>query len=113
MAKKNTKKTAAKKTTSKSSKKSKVSKKKTNRKPNPEFMKPVQPDAALAPIVGDKPLPRTELTKKLWAYIKKHNLQDPKVRTQIIADDKLQVVFGGKKTVTMFEMTRLVNKHVK
>ncbi len=87
--------------------------KKSARKPNPEFMKPVQPDAVLAPIVGEKPLPRTELTKKLWAYIKKNGLQDSKVRTQINADDKLQAVFGGKKSVTMFEMTRLVNKHVK
>jgi chromatin remodeling complex protein RSC6 len=108
MAKKSSKKAASKKSAT-----TKKNTKKTPRKPNPEFMKPVQPDATLAPIVGDKPLPRTELTKKLWAYIKKNGLQDSNVRTQINADDKLQAVFGGKKSVTMFEMTRLVNKHVK
>ncbi|MFZ5806446.1 MAG: SWIB/MDM2 domain-containing protein [Verrucomicrobiota bacterium] len=86
---------------------------KTKRKPNAAFMKPVQPDAVLAVIVGSKPLPRTELTKKLWAYIKKNGLQDKKVRTQINADDALKAVFGGKKQVSMFEMTKLVSKHVK
>lgn len=75
-------------------------------------MKPVTPDAALAAIVGAKPLPRTELTKKLWEYIKKNKLQDPKVKTQINADDKLRIVFGGKKSVSMFEMTKLVSGHV-
>jgi len=75
-------------------------------------MKPVTPDAALAAVVGSNPLPRTELTKKLWAYIKKNGLQDKKVRTNINADDKLKVVFGGKKTVSMFEMTKLVSGHV-
>lgn len=75
-------------------------------------MKPVQPDAALAAIVGSKPLPRSEMTKKLWDYIKKNNLQDPKKKTNINADDALKVVFGGKKTVTMFEMTKLVSQHV-
>ena len=75
-------------------------------------MKPVTPDAALAAVVGAAPLPRTELTKKLWAYIKKNGLQDKKVRTNINADDKLKVVFGGKKTVSMFEMTKLVSGHV-
>ncbi len=75
-------------------------------------MKPVTPDAALAAIVGAAPLPRTELTKKLWVYIKKNGLQDKKVRTQINADDKLKVVFGGKKSVSMFEMTKLVSGHV-
>ena len=82
------------------------------RKPNAAFMKPVQPDDKLAAVVGSKPLPRTELTKKLWAYIKKHGLQDKKVRTQINADDALKVVFGGKGKVSMFEMTKLVSKHV-
>lgn len=82
------------------------------RKPNAAFMKPVQPDAKLAAIVGSKPLPRTELTKKLWAYIKKHGLQDKKKRTQINADDALKAVFNGKKQVSMFEMTKLVSKHV-
>jgi len=75
-------------------------------------MKPVTPDDALAAVVGSKPLPRTELTKKLWVYIKKNNLQDAKVRTQINADDKLKVVFDGKKSVSMFEMTKLVSGHV-
>jgi len=86
--------------------------KKTARKPNAAFMKPVTPDDALAAVVGSKPLPRTELTKKLWVYIKKNNLQDPKVRTQINADDKLKAVFDGKKSVSMFEMTKLVSGHV-
>ena len=83
------------------------------RKPNAAFMKPVQPDAALSLVVGGKPLPRTELTKKLWVYIKKNGLQDKKKKTNINADDALKAVFGGKKTVTMFEMTKLVSKHVK
>ena len=86
--------------------------KKAARKPNAAFMKPVTPDASLAAVVGSAPLPRTELTKKLWAYIKKNGLQDKKVRTNINADDKLKVVFGGKKTVSMFEMTKLVSGHV-
>ena len=87
--------------------------KKSTRKPNAAFMKPVQPDGVLSAVVGSKPLPRTELTKKLWAYIKKNSLQDKKVRTQINADDALKAVFGGKSKVTMFEMTKLVSKHVK
>jgi len=87
--------------------------KKTTRKPNAAFMKPVQPDAILAVVVGSKPLPRTELTKKIWVYIKKNGLQDKKVKTQINADDALKAVFGGKAKVTMFEMTKLISKHVK
>jgi chromatin remodeling complex protein RSC6 len=75
-------------------------------------MKPVTPDAKLAAVVGSSPLPRTELTKKLWAYIKKNGLQDKKVRTQINADDALKAVFGGKAKVSMFEMTKLVSGHV-
>ena len=75
-------------------------------------MKPVTPDAALAAIVGANPLPRTELTKKLWDYIKKNGLQDKKDRKQINADAALKVVFGGKGKVSMFEMTKLVSKHV-
>lgn len=75
-------------------------------------MKPVQPDEALSAVVGSNPLPRTELTKKLWAYIKKNALQDKKVKTNINADDKLKVIFGGKKTVSMFEMTKLVSNHL-
>jgi chromatin remodeling complex protein RSC6 len=87
--------------------------KKSARKPNAAFMKPVTPDDALAAVVGAKPLPRTELTKKLWAYIKKNGLQDAKNRRQINADDKLKAVFNGKKSVSMFEMTKLVSGHVK
>jgi chromatin remodeling complex protein RSC6 len=75
-------------------------------------MKPVTPDAALSAVVGSNPLPRTELTKKLWLYIKKNKLQDAKVRTQINADAALKVVFGGKTKVSMFEMTKLVSGHV-
>jgi chromatin remodeling complex protein RSC6 len=87
-------------------------KKSTTRKPNAALMKPVQPDEALAKIVGSKPLPRGELTKKLWDYIKKNKLQDEKKRTQINADEALKVIFGGKKSVTMFEMTKLVSGHI-
>src|SRR5213592_1902409 len=83
---------------------------KKKRKPNAAFMKPVQPDSALSAVVGTKAIPRTEVTKKLWAYIKKNGLQDKKKRTNIHADDKLKAVFGGKKTVTMFEMTKVVNE---
>ncbi|HEY3319675.1 MAG TPA: SWIB/MDM2 domain-containing protein [Planctomycetota bacterium] len=83
------------------------------RKPNAAFMKPLQPDDVLAKVVGDKPLPRTEVTKKLWVYIKKNGLQDAKKKTNINADDKLLPVFGGKKQVTMFEMTKLVGAHLK
>ena len=91
----------------------KKAKAKTKRKPNAAFMKAVQPDAKLAEVVGSKPLPRTELTKKLWIYIKKHGLQDKKNRRNINADAALLAVFNGKKQVSMFEMTKLVNKHVK
>jgi len=83
------------------------------RKPSAAFMKPVQPNEKLALVVGAKPLPRTELTKKLWVYIKKNGLQDKKIRTNINADAALQAVFGGKKTVSMFEMIKLVFKNVK
>jgi len=82
------------------------------RKPSAAFMKPVQPNEKLAAVVGNKPLPRTELTKKLWVYIKKNELQDKKVRTQINADAALQAVFGGKKQVSMFEMTKLVSNNL-
>ncbi|PYR40144.1 MAG: hypothetical protein DMF93_11835 [Acidobacteria bacterium] len=85
----------------------------SKRKPNAAFMKPVQPSAALAEVVGTKPIPRTEITKKLWAYIKKNNLQDKKNRRMIKSDDTLKPVFGGKTQVNMFEMTKLVSKHVK
>lgn len=83
------------------------------KKANAAFMKPVTPDEKLAAVVGSKPLPRTELTKKLWEYIKKNNLQDPKKKTVINADAALKAVFDGKKSVTMFEMTKLVSGHVK
>jgi upstream activation factor subunit UAF30 len=111
MAKKTTKKTA-KKATKKATAKKATKKTATKRKPNAAFMKPLSPSASLATIVGAKPLPRTEVTKKLWAYIKKNGLQDQKERRMINADDNLKAVFGGKKTVSMFEMTKLVSKHL-
>jgi chromatin remodeling complex protein RSC6 len=81
-------------------------------KPNNALAKAVQPDAALSAVVGSAPLPRTELTKKIWEYIRKHELQDPKKKTNINADEKLLSVFGGRKQVTMFEMTKFVNQHL-
>ena len=87
--------------------------KRAKRAPNPAFMKPMQPDAALGAVVGSNPMPRTEVTKKLWGYIKRNNLQDAKERRMINADDKLKPVFNGKGKVSMFEMTKLVNKHLK
>lgn len=93
----------------------KVAKKKTvkkKRKPNPAFMKPMKISEELAKVVGSKPLPRTEVTKKLWAYIKKNKLQDTVNRRNINADANLKAVFGGKKKVSMFEMTKLVSKHL-
>jgi chromatin remodeling complex protein RSC6 len=80
---------------------------------NAAFMKPLQPDAALAAIVGSNPLPRTEVTKKVWDYIKKNGLQDAKNKRNINADDALKVVFGGKSQVSMFEMTKLISQHMK
>jgi chromatin remodeling complex protein RSC6 len=88
-------------------------KKAKKRTPNAAFMAPKQPDAALGAVVGNNPIPRTEITKKLWAYIKKQGLQDAKERRMINADDKLKPIFGGKSKVSMFEMTKLVNKHIK
>lgn len=102
-AKKATKKMATKKATKKAGGK---------RKPNAAFMKPLTPSAALAEIVGASPLPRTQVVKKLWAYIKRHGLQDAKNRRNINADSKLKGVFG-KATVSMFEMTKLVSKHLR
>ena len=90
-----------------------TTKKKPTRKPNAAFMKPMTPSSDLAEIVGAKPIPRTEVTKRLWAYIKKNKLQDPKNKRMIRADASLKVVFGGKATVNMFEMTKLVSKHLK
>jgi upstream activation factor subunit UAF30 len=86
---------------------------KVKRQPNPAFMKPMQPDALLSEVVGSKPMPRTQVTKNLWNYIKKNGLQDSKNRRMINADDKLKPIFNGKKQVSMFEMTKLVNKHLK
>ena len=106
-AKKSAKKAAPKKA-KKSAKKSGV-----KRKPNAAFMKPMSPTATLAAVIGSSPMPRTEVTKKLWAYIKRNGLQDSKNRRNINADDKLQDVFGGKKQVSMFEMTKLVSRHLK
>jgi chromatin remodeling complex protein RSC6 len=102
----------AKKKAKKAAKKAKKAGKKTKRKPNPAFMKALMPDAALAAVVGAKPMPRTEVTKKIWAYIKKNGLQDKVQRRNINADDALLKVFNGKRTVSMFEMTKLVNKHL-
>ena len=109
------KKPAKKKAVKKPAKKKKTAKKtakKKKRKPNPEFMKPMKISDALARVVGSKPIPRTEVVKKLWAYIKRNKLQDSKNRRNINADANLKAVFGGKRTVTMFEMTKLVNKHL-
>ncbi len=108
------KKTAKKKAVKKAVKK-KTAKKKTvkkKRKVNPAFMKPMQISDALAAIVGSKPIPRTEVTKKIWVYIKKNKLQDSKNRRMINADAKLKGIFGRKKQVSMFEMTKLVNQHL-
>ena len=85
----------------------------TKRTPNAAFMRPMQPDAALAAVVGSSPMPRTEVTKKIWQYIKRKGLQDAKERRMINADENLRPVFGGKGKVSMFEMTKLVNKHLK
>ena len=113
------KKTAKRKSAKKSAKKAvkrtaKKAAKKSGKKrtPSAAFMKPVKPDSALSAVVGSSPLPRTELTKKLWQYIKRHGLQDAKNRRAINADDNLRPVFGGRSQVTMFDMTKLVNKHV-
>jgi len=111
------KKSAAKKPAAKkpAAKKAAPKKKKSSvkRKPNAAFMKPLTPSAALAAVIGSAAQPRTEVTSKLWAYIKKNNLQDKVNRRNINADDKLREVFGGKRTVSMFEMTKLVSKHLK
>jgi len=125
------KKTAKKKTAKKKTAKKKTAKKKTakrkaapkrkaagkkaksKRKPNAAFMRPMALTAALGDVVGHKAIPRTEVTKKIWAYIKKNNLQDNVNRRMINADDKLKKVFGGKAKVSMFEMTKLVSKHMK
>ncbi|MEY3579820.1 MAG: hypothetical protein RI984_924 [Pseudomonadota bacterium] len=111
-AKKAVKKVAVKKVAAKKVAK-KATKAKSTRKPNAAFMKPLNVSAVLAEVVGSNPLPRTEVTKKVWDYIKKHKLQDSVNRRNINADDKLKAVFGGKKTVSMFEMTKLISAHLK
>ena len=103
----------AKKAAKKGGAKKVAAKKAKKRTPNAAFMAPKQPGPALAAVVGGNPMPRTEITKKLWGYIKKNGLQDAKERRMINADDKLKAVFGGKGKVSMFEMTKLVNKHIK
>ncbi|HTE47664.1 MAG TPA: SWIB/MDM2 domain-containing protein [Gemmatimonadaceae bacterium] len=107
------KKSAAKKPAKAAKKPAKKAAKKVKRTPNAAFMAPKQPAPLLAAVVGNNPIPRTEITKKLWQYIKKNGLQDAKERRMINADDKLKAVFGGKSKVSMFEMTKLVNKHIK
>ncbi len=106
---------AVKKTSSKkiTTKKIPAPKQKTAGKPDTAFMKPLSPSKELAEIVGSAPIPRTEVIKKVWQYIKKYNLQDVKNRRAINADEKLKAVFGGKKQVTMFEMTKLISDHLK
>ena len=106
-------KSAAKKPMKKAAAKRPAAKAKSKRKPNAAFMKPMNPSSTLAAVVGSSPMPRTEVTSKLWGYIKKNNLQDKTNRRMINADDKLRDVFGGKRQVSMFEMTRLVSKHLK
>jgi chromatin remodeling complex protein RSC6 len=106
---------AAKKTTKKAAKRApakKAAKKKSARKPNAAFMAPLQPSNTLAEVVGSKPLPRTQVVKKIWDYIKKNNLQDKKNRRMINADSKLRPLFG-KDQISMFELAKVVNKHVK
>jgi upstream activation factor subunit UAF30 len=112
--KKGAKKAAKKKTVKRPAAKKKApAKKAAKRKPNAAFMKPMQPSAQLSLVVGSSPLPRTEVTKKLWAYIKRKGLQDAKERRMINADDALKPIFNGKSKVSMFDMTKLVNKHLK
>jgi chromatin remodeling complex protein RSC6 len=104
---------AAKRAAPKRAKKAAKKKSGVKRKPNAAFMRPMTPTASLAAVIGGSPMPRTEVTKKLWAYIKRNGLQDSKNRRNINADDKLQDVFGGKRQVSMFEMTKLVSRHLK
>ena len=112
--KKGGRKSAAKKPMKKAAtRRTKAKKSGAKRKPNAAFMKPMTPSSTLAAVIGNSPMPRTEVTSKLWGYIKKNNLQDKTNRRMINADDKLRDVFGGKKQVSMFEMTKLVSKHLK
>lgn len=111
-AKKAAPKKVAKKAAPKKAAKKAAPKKKAARKPNPAFMKPLTPSAALGAVVGTKPVPRTEVVKKIWVYIKANKLQDPKNRRMINADAKLKVVFGGKAQVSMFDMAKHLAKHL-
>lgn len=111
-AKKAAKKSAPKKAAKKAAPKKKAAKK-SARKPNAAFMAPLTPSATLAEVVGSKPIPRTEIVKKIWDYIKKNNLQDKKNRRMINADAKLKPMFGNKDQISMFELAKVVNKHVK
>jgi upstream activation factor subunit UAF30 len=111
--KKTAKKAGKKKAAPKKAKKAKKVKKKSNRKPNAAFMKPLTPSATLADVIGNKAVPRTEVVKKIWDYIKKHGLQDKKNRRMINADAKLKALFGGKSQISMFELAKVVSKHVK
>lgn len=106
---------AAKKAVKKAAKKAvkKVAKKKSARKPNAAFMAALTPSAPLAEVIGAKPMPRTQMIKKIWDYIKKNGLQDKKNRRMINADAKLKVVFGGKGQISMFELAKVLSKHVK
>ena len=114
MAKKATKKKAApKKAAKKKAAPKKAAKSKTKRKPNAAFMKPLTPSPALSEVIGSAMRPRTEVVKKIWDYIKKNNLQDKKNRRMINADAKLKVVFGGKGQISMFELAKVLSKHVK
>jgi len=99
-------------TSKKGSTKKPAARKATGRAPNKGLMRPVQPSAELAAVVGREPMPRTEITKRLWDYIKAHSLQDTQDKRRINADAKLQPVFGGKKQVSMFELAKLVSQHV-
>ena len=90
----------------------KAASKKSGRKPNPAFMAPLTVSPTLAEVVGNKPLPRTEIVKKMWDYIKKHDLQDPKNKRMINADDKLKPIFGGREQVSMFELAKIVNDNI-
>jgi upstream activation factor subunit UAF30 len=114
-AKKPAKKAAAKKPAKKAAAKkaAKPAKKKSARKPNAAFMKPLTPSPTLAAVIGNKPAPRTEVVKQIWNYIKKHGLQDKKNKRMINADDKLKAVFGGKSQISMFELAKVLSKHVK
>jgi upstream activation factor subunit UAF30 len=114
-----TKKKAAKKAAKKPAKKAvkkpaakKAAKKKSSRKPNPAFMRPLTPSASLAAVVGNKPVPRTEVVKRMWVYIKANKLQDKNNKRMINADDKLKPVFGGKNQVSMFDMAKHIGKHL-